>query len=338
MINNLLLDNKIINKAICKICTLFVFNKEKRRKIREKFFNKRVISKLNTLLDEHKDFWIFSLFFPLGDLGIACALIKEFKKEHGGKVLVLANSKNRADVARLFPAIDKVLVVDSEIYDYIFRNPNLKIEKGNYFELNHWKFYNAPRYKSENFLELYAHMMDLSDWQHIESPHFTEDIKQHVYKEISKLNIDITKTIFISKDSNSFNCSALSDDFWLTKAKKYREQGFEVVFNSKEIFWNGYKTIFLPMAEQLYFCSLCKKIIAIRSGFNDLLGLMKLENLEIYYPKSMFFNTTSPIEQLIEFKRAFKDEEDKSFNENMYRITSMKMFGIKNLKEIIAEG
>lgn len=335
MVMQFLLKNKISNKILCKVSTLFVLSKKKRKKIKESFFNVLVESELDKILAEHKNYWIFSLFFPWGDLGIACSLIKEFKEKFGGKVLVLVNNKNRADVAKLFPSIDKVKIVDKNVYNYIFRNPNFSIEKGNYFEINHWKFFNAPKYKSEHFLELYAHMMNLDNWQNLEKPVFSQEIKQNVLSKIKALDLDIEKTVFISKDSNSFDCHSFSKDFWINKAKEYESQGFEIVFNSKEKTLYGYKTIFLPMAEQLYFCSLCKKILAIRSGFNDLLGILGLDNLEIYYPNSMFFNTIKPIEQLIEFKRVFKDEDNKSFDENMYRITSMKMFGCSNIKEII---
>ncbi|MEE0495263.1 MAG: hypothetical protein UDK34_01955 [Cyanobacteriota bacterium] len=326
--------NKIINKITYKILTLFIFNRSKRHKIKEKFFKLHAESELNEILSEYKDYWIFSLFFPWGDLGIACSLIKEFKKVHGGKVLVLINSQNRADVVKLFPSIDKFKVVSSDVYDYIFRYPNLKIEKGKYFEINHWKFYNAPRYKSKHFLELYARMMNIENWNNFERPEFGEEIKNRVLNKIKELNIDIKNTVFISKDSNSFDCTLFDENFWIKKAKEFEANGYEVVFNSKKRNYNGYKTIYLPMAEQLYFCSQCAKIVAVRSGFNDLLGIMGLDNLEIYYPKSMFFKTISQIEQLVEFKRAFLDEEYKTFDENMYRITSMKMFSLKNVNEI----
>ena len=335
MKRDIFLSNKIINKIHYKLSTLFISSKKKRKKIKKEFFHKLVANKLNKILDEHKEYWIFSLFFPWGDLGIACSLIKNFKEKFGGKVLVLVNNENRAKVARLFPSIDKVLVINKDLYDYIFQNPNFEIQKGNYFEINHWKFYNAPKYKSKHFLELYARMMNLEYWNNLEKPVFSEEIKTRVLNKISKLNIDIEKTIFISKDSNSFDCNAIDTEFWLNIAKEYKNQGFEVVFNSKSKRWNGYKTIFLPMAEQLYFCSLCKKVIAIRSGFNDLLAIMGLDNLEIYYPKKIFFNTIEPIEQLIEFKRAFEDEENKTFNENMYRITSLKMFNSDIIEKYI---
>ncbi len=335
MTNNKILQNKIINKITYKILTLFIFSKKKRHKIKEQFFNIYAGNQVQKINSEYKDYWIFTLFFPWGDLGIPCSLMKEFKRKYGGKILVLVNDENRAQVAKLFPSIDEVMTVNKDIYNYIYRNPNFEIKKGNYFEINHWKFYNAPRYQSENFLELYARMMNLDNWSNIESPIFPEEIKNSVSQKIIQMGINIDKTIFISKDSNSFNSKLLSEDFWLKKAEEYKKQGYEIVFNSNQKEYHGYKTIFLPMAEQLYFCSLCKKVLAIRSGFNDLLGIMKLENLEIYYPETMYFSTISPIEQLVEFKRAFKDEPDKTFDENMYRITSMKMYQLNKVEEKI---
>ncbi len=335
MIKKFLLKNKISNKILYKIFTLFIFSKKKRKKIKKQFFNIIAKEELEKILTEHKDYWIFSLFFPWGDLGIACSLVKKYKEKFGGKVLVLVNNQNRADVAKLFPSIDKVMVIDKDVYDYMYRNPNFEIKKGNYFEINHWMFFDAPRYQSEHFLELYARMMNLDNWDNLESPVFDDEIKKNVSNKIKELNIDINKTIFISPDSNSFNCNLLNNEFWINKAEEYTKQGYEIVFNSNKKSWNGFKTLFLPMAQQLYFCSLCHKIIGIRSGFNDLLAICNVENMEIYYPKSMFFNTIEPIEQLVEFKRAFRDEENKSFNENMYRITSLKMFGHSNIEEIL---
>lgn len=330
-----LAENKIINKILRQLVTIFVFNASKRRTLRAQLLRIATRKDIENIQKKYSDYWIFSLFFPWGDFGIACALMKEFKNQYGGKVLVLVNDRNRKAVAELFPSIDKVLFINSEVYDYIFQNPNFKIEKGKYFEVNHWKFFDAPKYRSKNFLELYANMLGINDFLNIEQPIFPKEITEAVNEKIKKLQIDINNTVFISKESNSFDCKLLDDNFWISKAEEYEKDGCCIIFNSKKKKFKRYKTIFLPMAEQLYFCSLCKKVIAIRSGFNDLLGIMQLKNMEIYYPPSMFFKTVLPFVQMIEFKRAFYDEEDKTFDENMYRITSLKMFGGDTINEII---
>lgn len=329
-------------KFLIFLINIIVVVKPVRIKIRKKLFSlinkiflKEVKKEIKNIRSKYSDYYIFSLFFPLGDLGIACSLMKIFKNKNNKKILVIVNDKNRARVASLFPSIDKIMIVHPFVYDYIYNNPEFKIKKGRIYEINHWKFYDAPKYKSKNFLELYAHMLGLKEWENFESPVFSEMLVDNVMKIIEKKHIDIRKTVFIAKDSNSFNCKLIDENFWINKAKYYKNMGYEVVFNSKKKSFQGYKTIFLPMHEQLYFCSLCKKVVAIRSGFNDLLGLMKLDNLEIYYPKTMFFGSIKKIDQLCEFKRAFFDDESKNFNENMYRITSLNMFNLKHVEEYI---
>lgn len=338
MDRNVLLKNKFVNQFFRRLVPLTVFDSKKRRALKQLLLKYRVEDELNAIQSKYSEYWIFDLFFPWGDLGIACALMKEFKAQNGGKILVLTNSEARARVARLFPAIDEVVVVSRSLYDYMFQNPNFEIEKGKYFEINHWKFVDAPRYKSANFLELYGNMFGLKNHLNLEKPVFPEELKQKVENIFASRNFSREKTVLISPISNSFNLELINKNFWLNLANEYEKNGLTVVFNSPDKTYGKYETIFLPMEEQLYFCSLCRENVAIRSGFNDILAIMGLENLRIYYPKSMFFRTITKLEQLTEFKRAFLDEEDKTFDENMFRITSVKMFGLNKTQEVIVGG
>ena len=80
------------------------------------------------------------------------------------------------------------------------------------------------------------------------------------------------------------------------------------------------------MAATIQIAKQCKYIIGIRSGFSDILAINKVKNHIVIYPQSMYFKTITKEQQEKEFSRAFVMEEDKTFEENMFRITSLKMF------------
>lgn len=310
-----------------------VFLRTKLKTIIKNMYLFGVMKEIKKIEKTYKNYYIFSLFFPLGDLAIACSLVQQFKKENNCKVLVIVNDINRARIANLFPAIDRILVVHPFVYDYIYQNPNYKIQKGKIYEINHWKFYNAPHYNSKNFLELYANMLGLKDIK-IEKPEFSANVVNNVLLYIEKAKINVEKTVIIFPHANSFSSNLIKTGFWIELISELENLGYEIIVNSKEKIWNKFKTVFLPVPEQLYFCSLCKCSIGVRAGFNDILGIMGLHNIIIIYPKVMYFKTIKRIEQLVEFKRAFLDEQNKTFDENMYRITSLNMFGDYTNNEI----
>lgn len=338
MLIEFLLKFKFINKFIQLISTIFVFHGKDRRKRRryiEEYCGRKRILRIEK---KYNDYWIFPLFSPWGDFTICCALMKEFKAKYGGKILVLVEDKNRANVAKLFPSIDKVIIEKKGDRQFINCHPHTKLKKGMYYELNHWLFIDAPKHNSLNFLELYARMLELeNDNITLEPPIINDLIINNVKKEIKKNKLNVENLVIIAPLANSFNCKLIKKTFWLKVANILTSRGYSVIFNSNKKNYKNYPVIFLPMAEQLYLCTLCKKVIALRAGFNDILGIMKNDNLTVIYPQSLFFNTINKFVQQHEFKRAFKDDTSKSFFENMFRITSLKMFKLKNLNEFIFE-
>lgn len=324
----------LMKKIIIKISNVITFDKKQRRLNRKYLSEYCERMEVINLEKKYSDYWIFPLFSPWGDLAIACSLIKSFKHKNGGKILVLVSDKNRAKVAKSFKSIDKVIIQNKKILGYINTNPHTKIKKGFYYEINHWLFVDAPNYKSKNFLELYSNMLGLSDGTIIERPTFSEEVKVSVQHYIQKKHIKPEHTIILAPQANSFKSKNISMDFWINLANQLEKEGYDIIFNSSKKIKN-YKTIFLPMIETLYLSEICKGVIGLRAGYNDILGIMQIKNLFAIYPQSMFFNTISKFVQLLEFKRSFLDEKDKSFDENMYRITSLKMFGDATAKEYI---
>ena len=90
----------------------------------------------------------------------------------------------------------------------------------------------------------------------------------------------------------------------------------------------------MPIDKSIEFAKQCKFVIGMRSGFSDILEINKVKNHIVIYPKSMYFKTITKEQQIKEFSRAFIMEENKTFEENMYRLTSLKMFN-GNAQEFI---
>ena len=217
-------------------------------------------------------------------------------------------------------AIDKIVKIDLRVYNTIFDINNAKkyvqkLEKGKLYCLSHWLFSEAVNNKSINFLELYTKMLGL------EYP-----AKLCVQDIMPILKEDYSKTAFIYPEATSFVDNEIPNNFWRDLAVDLSSMGYDVIFNTKEKIYGNFKTVFLPMYQTIQLAMQCGCIIGMRSGLSDILAINKVKNHIVIYPQNMYFKTITKEQQEQEFSRAFVIEENKTFEDNMYRITSLRMF------------
>lgn len=138
----------------------------------------------------------------------------------------------------------------------------------------------------------------------------------------------------------SFDYTVLSIDFWTKLADKCINIGYDVVFNlDNNKKFKKYKQIFLPMTQQIEFVKLCSSVISFRSGLTDILAGSGIEKIIVIYPPKMNFLTLSRNDMEREVPKAYYWEDNKSFNENIFNITSLnKIFKRDCYKEIIFDG
>ncbi len=236
------------------------------------------------------------------------------------KILAICTNTNQELVLQSIEAIDKIVKINSSQYYALFSLKRAehyvqKLEKGSLYCLSRWLFSEAEKNKSMNFLDLYTKMLGLN-----------HPAKLDVSGSIPVQKEDYSNTILIYPESNSFTDKEISNDFWIKIAEDLKSMGFNILFNAKANTYAHFKTIFLPMLEQIKMAQSCRYVIGMRSGFSDILAINDVKNHLVIYPKNIHFNTITREQQEKEFKRAFVMGADKIFEENMYRITSLKMF------------
>lgn len=316
-----ILKNKIINKICIRMINIIVPIKSVRKKLREKLYNYLLDGLKDELGKKYPDYYQFAMFYPWGDFYIPCALFEEFKKENNNaKILAVCTNINQEQILSSINAIDKIVKIDPFKYYSLFSIETVekhvqKLQKGKLYCLSHWLFSEAVNNKSMNFLELYTKMLGLK-----------HPAKLSVPDVIPVLEKDYSNTVLIYPEAKSFTDKELSISFWIDLAEELNSMGYDIFFNTKQETYGHFKTIFLPMAATIQIAKQCKYIIGIRSGFSDILAINKVKNHIVIYPQSMYFKTITKEQQEKEFSRAFVMEEDKTFEENMFRITSLKMF------------
>lgn len=314
-----LLKNKFINKLCVRIVNITIPIKSVRKNLRQQLQYIRLDDFKDKFSAKYPDYYQFVMFQPWGDFYITASLLSEFKKNNNdAKILAVCVNQEQKIVLETFSAIDKIEIIKKEFYNKLLsinlpKNFKQQLEKGKLYCLSHWHYSDADKNKSYNFLELYTKMLGLK--------HPTSLTVSNI------LNLQTNSNdILIYPEANSFDYSEITKDFWVSLADDLSSIGYNVIFNSKKQTYGKYQTIFYPMNKSIEFAKQCKFIIGMRSGFGDILAINKVKNHIVVYPQSMYFKTVTKEQQEKEFKRAFVIEEEKTFEANMKRITSLKMF------------
>lgn len=316
-----LLQNKFLNNFCVRMINIIIPIKSVRKKLRGNLYNYRLEGLKNKLAKKYPDYFQFAMFQPWGDFYIPCALFEEFKrKNNNAKILTVCVNKNQEQVLKSIKAIDKVVKIDLLQYKTLFSLKTAekyvqKLEKGKLYCLSHRLFSEAIDNKSLNFLELYTKMLKLK-----------YPAKLSVPKVVPILKGNYSNTILIYPESKSFTDREISKSFWIDFAEELSFMGYNILFNTKKETYGHFKTIFLPIIKSIQLAKQCKYIIGIRSGFSDILAINKVKNHIVVYPKNIYFKTITKQQQENEFSRAFVMQKNKTFEENMLRITSLKMF------------
>lgn len=334
----------IVIKILKTIINIIIPNKSLRTEYRKKINIKLSPFALELFRKDiekkYKDYWIFVPFWPWGDFLIACSLLKQFKAENGGKILIFYHNKNQLEFINSLSFADKILRMPRELYystctKFMTEKNHNKygLAKGKLFELSHHVFTEAENNKSQNFLELYAKMLDLKIVK-IEQPNFSESTKieaQKIYDNVSNGK----KVIMLSPHANSFDEKEISSAYWIKLGHNLEARGNKVVFNTSKKIFNEFEQVYLPLSQQCYFATLCHLNISLRSGFTDLITIAGVERQVILYPESMRFITITKEHQIEEIIRIFNIDNHLSFEDNMFKVTSINNMFNKNHLELV---
>lgn len=331
-----------ILKILKFIESIIIINKDLRHKIKEettlkivpiiyKYFKKSIEKK-------YADYWIFVPFWPWGDFIICCSLLDQFRKEHGGKILLFYANNEQLKFIKSLKIADKIIKIPSEIYfrlnhksEYIVHEGQLT--KGKIFEMSHMTYKVGKDQKTNNFVELYKNMLDIKDvnFQQLQLP---QNLQSELKLKLSKIAQN-RKVIMITPESRSYDQNEINFHYWKKLGLKLESCGYKVIFNTKNIKYADFTCLYLPLLEQVYISTLCYANISIRSGFTDLITIMGANKQIVFYPESMRFITISEEEQNKEMSRIFNINKNLSFQQNMFNWTSINNMYKKNYLEIV---
>jgi hypothetical protein len=225
----------------------------------------------------------------LGETYLFCAMLDSFKiKNNIEKVVLISERKYHADVFEMFSDKMHRYCVSTRMYARPFRAFR-EIKAGSlYFMYDHTNWHFTSLAQSET-----THLQQLKITAGIDS---TAAIQHHENKEIyktkakelfKKLDLKQNKTVLVSPEAKS--CEPLDETFYQRICHSLKSKGYDIFLNSTSSNNNvSYaKSTFLPLAIATPFCDLCGHVVAIRSGFCDVISNTKAR-LHIIYPNQCF--------------------------------------------------
>lgn len=272
-------------KLLTRLNNIFVLDAKYRRRWRSVLLKEYYSNKIKYIIHEkYKDYYVFFSRNGVGDVFFAASLMHEFKKRNPGKIVYLTEKKSIAKFLKTFKAIDKV------IYDKDFEKlqgmeivqRRIKKEQLNFLYFPYRG--NKPNY---TFCDSYANLLNVPLDVERELPQISEEHIEIANKEFEKLKIKSEKTIILIPENVMWDYKVLKPKFWKKLADQLIKKGYDVVFNSKNKQYKNYKNTFININAFIYFSSKVKHIVSFRSGINDLLAGMGIENQTTIYPYNM---------------------------------------------------
>jgi ADP-heptose:LPS heptosyltransferase len=289
-------------------------------------------SLIKNVENEYNDYWIIMPLSAFGDSLVVFKLIKEFKKNRGGKVVVISNQERILKLARMFPDIDETKLVSSEFYENKL-NTVSKIKLGKVFSC-HFYFREFLFNKlSKNMLARSRDFLGITDDIYGESPVISAELISEANKIINHYKLENQKIVLISPFATTMNSNSLSKDFWSNMARTLEKKGYKVVFNSNILSENNnqeFINIFSDINVMVAFANICNAIIGVRSGILDV--FRDATNVKMF----VIYNHNHSV---VSLEEDFFWDEDKSPIENYINCCSLKtMYKNNNTVELIYDG
>ena len=139
----------------------------------------------------------------------------------------------------------------------------------------------------KHYFELMLNYFDLTrndvEMQNITIP---KDSEESMLEKVKDINLNLGKFVFLSPEAIS--CELLDNKYWTDLIKNYQAQGFDIFVNITGDVVSlenvAYKTCFLTYSEAFALACRAKKIIALRSGFTEILSQTKVP-MDVIYTK-----------------------------------------------------
>ena len=310
------LSDKNILKKLRSYSWAFIYSKYGKRLYREKIdfiLNIDEYKRYNTILKQKLDLgWcICVLPASIGDT----LLFFEYKKaiedyfqikcfpvvKNTHEIIpYLCGEKEYLSVENLYGRFNNIPIIKSYYINaeslQDIGNENFSIKKSSVFPL-HWTF-NEDGYKNSRTQQTESEVKNCGQWFLSECKNLygiPQNSKMSGCLSLSRLSDlpDITNTIMLAPTASTAKLS--NKLLWIEIAKKYKEKGYNVVYNSiHEIkLLNKYaKWLNCSLETAVKYAIKSEKVISVRSGICDLLHQLG-ERLTVIYSSQDFYNKFS---------------------------------------------
>ena len=234
---------------------------------------------------------VIAFFYRSGETFLQSYHLQEyFKNQNINNPVFVSNAKYLGDVLKMFCPETEFIKIPQIFFELHFLNinkPDIINSKIRYYELltrGHFLDLESRAQKSEDiyFYDALKNRMGVKGTEIIH-PDIPEESKTKAKKKVMRIDLN-RKFIFVAPDAQSNG--TLSNIFWQKLAKKFYENGYDVLFNNIPPGMRNsyYKTCFFTLDEARYLTEHAASVIGVRSGLLDVLASAAKSMHCIYMP------------------------------------------------------
>lgn len=227
--------------------------------------------------------------YNLGETYLFCSMLDSFKETNGvEKVVMITDRKYHREIYELFKDRIDRYCIDPGIVTKAFRKKR-QLRPGRFFfvyDTKVWKFPSLAQ-SGKTFLEMLRQTSGIAPGAKVVHPPKQEDRLRGANDLFESLGLKRGKTVLLSPEAKT--CDSLGMAFCEKLCDRLKERGWEVFLNtmsSKNLPISAV-TAFLPLSMAAPFSELCEHVIAIRSGFCDLIS-DSAARFHVLYPDAVF--------------------------------------------------
>jgi len=228
--------------------------------------------------------WKIIMPHGIGDTYLVCALANSILEEKGGSCFTAIVKESHADIPKMFPSISTILVYDKLNLKRI--NKLSKLKKGYPFIGHPWHhgLGYVIGYKGLTLLDGHRILFQLSERAELSLPVIKDEWKKNALQRFKNYGLIQGKTVILVPEAVTL--PVMDKAIWETIARLLKEKGYIVAVNVPCEGINSIQEtipIWFPLGEAIPMAELAGWVIALRSGFCDLIAAANCR-LDVIYP------------------------------------------------------
>lgn len=236
--------------------------------------------------------WKIIMPHGIGDTYLVCALANSILEQNGGVSFTAMVKKSHADIPAMFPGLSTMLIKDQLNLKLI--NKLSKRKKGYPYIGHPWHhgLSYVTGYKGLTLLDSHRVLFRLSEKTEPAIPVIKEEWKKNAQQRFQRYGLVEGKTVILAP--HAVTLPALGQDIWNRIVVLLKKAGYRVAVNeSREGNHSlpGTIPIWFPLGEAIPMAELAGWVIALRSGFCDLIAAANCR-LDVIYPPHKTIHST----------------------------------------------